>query len=168
MAALKNSLCMVASHVGLSKSTPISVEFIPQVDGIAGTAEAGQNHVWFLLEGTMPKPNLSRMDVESLANLRKQVDELLLKRRADIEAQLGTLAALSGERGTRRGRGVSVLRGKKVPPKYRGPAGETWAGRGARPRWLVAATARGTGKKVEDFLIDKSAAKASKKRKPKG
>jgi hypothetical protein len=29
----------------------------------------------------MPKPNLSRMDVESLANLRKQVDELLLKRR---------------------------------------------------------------------------------------
>jgi hypothetical protein len=45
------------------------------------------------------------MDFESLVNLRKQVDELLLKRRADIEAQLGTLASLSGERGTRRGRG---------------------------------------------------------------
>jgi DNA-binding protein H-NS len=115
----------------------------------------------------MPKPNLSRMDVESLANLRKQVDELLLKRRADIEAQLGTLAALSGERGARRGRGSS-LKGKKVPPKYRGPNGETWAGRGAKPRWLLAATARGTGKKVEDFLIDKSAGKARKKRKSKG
>ena len=49
----------------------------------------------------MPKPNLSRMDVESLMSLRKEVDELLLKRRTDIEAQLGMLASVSGERGTR-------------------------------------------------------------------
>src|SRR5262245_17216324 len=55
----------------------------------------------------MPKLNLSRMDVETLANLRKQVDELLFKRRADIESQLGALAALTGERG-RRGRGSSL------------------------------------------------------------
>jgi len=45
------------------------------------------------------------------------------------------------------------LKGKKVPPKYRSPSGETWAGRGARPRWLVEALKR--GKKVEDFLIGK-------------
>jgi DNA-binding protein H-NS len=48
------------------------------------------------------------------------------------------------------------LKGKKVLPKYRSPSGETWAGRGARPRWLVAAIKR--GKKADDFLI---------KRKPK-
>ena len=61
--------------------------------------------------------------------------------------------------------GGSALKGKKVPPKYRGPSGETWAGRGAKPRWLVAAI-KG-GKKLEDFLIDKSARKGRKKRRSK-
>src|SRR5262245_28510007 len=109
----------------------------------------------------MPKLNLSRMDVESLASLRKQVDELLLKRRADIESQLGALAALTGERG-RGGRGSS-LKGIKVPPKYRGPDGETWAGRGARPRWLVAAIKK--GKKLEDFAIEKTATGRKRRKK---
>jgi len=59
----------------------------------------------------------------------------------------------------------SALKGKKVPPKYRSPSGETWAGRGARPRWLVAAI-RG-GKRLDDFLIDKSAQKGRKKRRSK-
>ena len=52
---------------------------------------------------------------------------------------------------------IGPLKGRKVPPKYRSPSGETWAGRGARPRWLVAAIKR--GKKVEDFLIDRRRAK---------
>src|SRR5262245_3527072 len=47
--------------------------------------------------------------------------------------------------------------GRKVPPKYRSSSGETWAGRGARPRWLVAAI-KG-GKKLDDSLIVKSARK---------
>jgi hypothetical protein len=50
---------------------------------------------------------------------------------------------------------------RKVPPKYRSPSGETWAGRGVRPRWVVAALKR--GKRVEDFLIDKSALKRRRK-----
>ena len=33
-------------------------------------------------------PNLSGMTVEALMNLREQVDETLLKRRAEIEKQL--------------------------------------------------------------------------------
>jgi DNA-binding protein H-NS len=45
------------------------------------------------------------------------------------------------------------LKGRKVPPKYRSSSGETWAGRGAKPRWLVAAI-KG-GKKLDDFLLDK-------------
>jgi DNA-binding protein H-NS len=44
------------------------------------------------------------------------------------------------------------LKGKKVPPKYRSPSGETWAG-GVRPKWLVAAMKK--GKKIESFLIKK-------------
>ena len=41
----------------------------------------------------------------------------------------------------------------KVAPKYRNPEnpGETWAGRGLKPRWLAAALK--TGKKLDDFRI---------------
>ena len=39
----------------------------------------------------------------------------------------------------------------KVKPKYRNKKGETWAGRGKTPRWLVAEMK--AGKKKEDFLI---------------
>jgi len=114
----------------------------------------------------MPKVNLSRMTVEALMDLRKRVDETLLKRRAEIRKQLERMEAIAlvGGRRVVRG-GGSVLKGRKVPPKYRGPSGETWAGRGARPRWLVAAI-KG-GKKLDDFLIEKSARKGQRKRRSK-
>ena len=89
-------------------------------------------------------------------DLRRRVDETLNKRRAELQQQLAALGVTRVVRG-----GGSVLRGRKVPPKYRSPLGETWAGRGARPRWLVAAIKR--GKKLEDFLIGKSARKGRKK-----
>ena len=41
--------------------------------------------------------------------------------------------------------------GAVVAPKYRGPAGETWSGRGLMPRWLSALVANGQTK--EDFAI---------------
>ena len=111
----------------------------------------------------MPKVNLSRMTVEALMDLRKQVDGTLLKRRAELEQQLermGKAIAVVGRRGS-----GSVLKGTRVPPKYRSPSGETWAGRGAKPRWLVAAI-KG-GKKLDDFLIDKSARRGRRKRRSK-
>ena len=101
----------------------------------------------------MAKVNLSGISVEALMDLRKRVDEMLVKRRAEIEKQLERIAVVGGRRVVRGG--GSALKGRKVSPKYRGPSGETWAGRGARPRWLVAAI-KG-GKKLDDFLIDKSA-----------
>jgi hypothetical protein len=58
------------------------------------------------------------------------------------------------------GRLASAVRGRKVPPKYRSPSGETWAGRGVKPRWLVAAIKGGKG--LNDFLIDKVARKGRK------
>ena len=115
----------------------------------------------------MPKVNLSGMTVEALMDLRKRVDETLLQHRAEIAHQLErmdrTIAVVGRLRIVRGGR--SALKGRKVPPKYRGPSGETWAGRGARPRWLVAAIK--SGKKIDDFLIDKSAGKGRKKRRSK-
>ena len=103
----------------------------------------------------MAQVNLSGMSVEALMDLRERVEETLLKRRADIEQQLARMdVAVVGVARVARS-GGSALKGKKIPPRYRGPSGETWAGRGARPRWLVAAI-KG-GKKLDDFLIDKSA-----------
>jgi DNA-binding protein H-NS len=105
----------------------------------------------------MANVNLSGVTVEALMDLRKRVDEMLLERRAEIEKQLERMGRAVVGRG-----GGSVLKGRKVSPKYHGPSGETWAGRGARPRWLVGAT-KG-GKKLDHFLIDKSALKGRKKR----
>jgi DNA-binding protein H-NS len=121
------------------------------------------NYTVLAPEITMAKVNLPRMTVEALMDLRKRVDEMLLERRAELEKQLERMTALAGARIVR-GR-ASVLKGRKVPPKYRGPSGETWAGRGARPRWLVAAI-KG-GRKLDDFLIDKSARKGRRKRRSK-
>jgi len=112
----------------------------------------------------MPNVNLSGMTVEALMDLRRRVDEMLLERRAELEKQLERMAVVAVARRVVRG-GGSALKGRKVPPKYRSPSGETWAGRGARPRWLVAAIKR--GRKLEDFLIDKSARKGRKKRRSK-
>jgi DNA-binding protein H-NS len=109
----------------------------------------------------MPKPNLSRMDVKSLMDLRDQVDQRLRERRAEIQRQLERMDLLGGTRVVRGG--GSALKGRKVPPKYRNPSGDTWAGRGAKPRWLVDAIKEGK-KKLDDFLIDKSGRKGQKKR----
>jgi DNA-binding protein H-NS len=106
----------------------------------------------------MAKINLSRMDFQSLVDLRKQVEQALVSHRTILERQL---ASLGGSLPSVVRRGGSSLRGTKVAPKYRGPGGETWAGRGAKPRWLAAAIKE--GKKVQDFLIDKTGVKPKRK-----
>jgi len=113
----------------------------------------------------MAKVNLAGLNVEGLMELRKQIEVVLEKRRGELQKQLEGIALLGGEaRVARRGK-RSPLSGRKVPPKYRGSKGETWAGRGAKPRWLVAAIKE--GKKLDDFLIVKSARKGRKKRRSK-
>ena len=110
----------------------------------------------------MPKVSLSGMTVKALMDLRKRVDEMLPQHRADLEKQLERIAVFGGARVVRGG--GSALKGRKVPPKYRSRSGETWAGRGAKPKWLDATKG---GKKLDDFLIDKSARKGRGKRRSK-
>ena len=103
----------------------------------------------------------------SSVRLALNFSEALAKHRAQIQKQLEKLdratALLAGAKvGRDKGRG-SALRGRK--PKYRGLSGATWAGRAAKPRWIVDAI-KG-GKKLENFLIEKSGAKGSKKRRSK-
>jgi DNA-binding protein H-NS len=45
----------------------------------------------------------------------------------------------------------SVPRGAKLAPKYRGPKGETWSGRGSMPRWMAELVA--AGKSRESFAV---------------
>jgi DNA-binding protein H-NS len=112
----------------------------------------------------MPRMNLTSMDVQSLMSLRARIDETLKDRRRELEKQLLDLgAAADGARVGRGRRGVSALKGRKVPAKYRGPSGETWAGRGAQPRWLAEAIE--AGQSPEDFLIEKPRAVAKKRKK---
>jgi DNA-binding protein H-NS len=94
----------------------------------------------------MLKPNLSGMNVQALMSLRDQVEKRLQELRAEIEKEL---AAFDGQ--PKGNSGKQSLKGRKVPPKYRSPSGETWAGRGVRPKWMVEALKK--GKKMESFLI---------------
>lgn len=103
----------------------------------------------------MPAISLRGMDVEALLTLRGEIDKRLGEKRSELEKQLSRLGAEGGASSRGAWGRRSAMKGRKVPPKYRGPGGETWAGRGARPRWLAAQLKQ--GRKIEDFAIDKSA-----------
>jgi DNA-binding protein H-NS len=108
---------------------------------------------------------LKTMTVAKLQDLKSQVEAAIStkisERRHELESQLSKLDGHTG--GARRGRpaGRGGPRGS-VAPKYRNPEnpGETWAGRGLKPRWLTAAIK--SGKKPDDFLIAGSASAAAK------
>jgi DNA-binding protein H-NS len=97
--------------------------------------------------------SLKGMNVEALLSLRTQIDKRLVELRTELTKQL---AALGGQPRDKSLRISSSLRGKKVPPKYRSAKGETWAGRGVKPRWMVEALKK--GKKMESFLIKRQRA----------
>ena len=121
------------------------------------------------------KPALKNMSVAELIVLRDDVQAALsariAKERSELQKQIDALAILDGQplrakangkvrakappasRKADRKSGAPVKRRGKVPPKFRGPGGETWSGRGNAPRWLVALEA--DGKKRESFLIRK-------------
>jgi DNA-binding protein H-NS len=94
----------------------------------------------------MPTRNLSSMSVDALLKLRADIEKTLSSRATQLRSELSKLSGGSLK-------AAHPLRGRKAPVKYRDRAGNTWAGRGAKPRWLVAAIKK--GKKVEDFLIER-------------
>src|SRR3954464_7474179 len=116
----------------------------------------------------MPRPaNLSKLSVDELIKMRDDISGVLSSKAALLRKELASLgdnipdgvATIPGLRkGTKLG---------KVPPKYRGPDGETWAGRGGMPVWMR--DAMKGGKTRDDFLIakPKGAAKKGKRGRPK-
>ncbi len=104
------------------------------------------------------------------AALEKQIAEFQKERRGEAIANIKALMAEYGLTaadiaGSRPAKGAaatpvapaapakkSKAAGRKVAAKYRNPAtGDTWSGRGLKPRWLVAAMAG--GKTLADFAI---------------
>jgi DNA-binding protein H-NS len=112
----------------------------------------------------MAKINLASMSVEALLQLRDDVGRFLTRKAGELQQQLAALGSDYAEVGRIAiyGRRKSSLQGRKVPPKYRNPKNrsQTWAGRGAMPRWMAAEIK--AGKKREDFLIQKSATTAKR------
>jgi DNA-binding protein H-NS len=114
----------------------------------------------------MARPSkLASMSVEALLQLRDDIGNILAQKVGQLQSQLAALGdsgwISSGKKAVGRPRG-SKMKGRKVAPKYRNPKNrsETWAGRGAMPRWMAAQIK--AGKKREDFAIHKSAAKAKR------
>jgi DNA-binding protein H-NS len=124
----------------------------------------------------MKGPKLKTMSFDQLVAHRDDVVRLISTKaasaRRELEAKLAAIEGFgmggssggSSVGGAKRGpkpRG-SKLKGRKVPPKYRNPKNrvETWAGRGATPRWLRAMLK--SGHKLEEFAIGKPGRKAKR------
>lgn len=92
--------------------------------------------------------------------LNQQIEAARRSERAGVIAQIKalmaehgvTLAELSSGKPARGSAKASGPTGSKVAPKYRHPdSGETWSGRGLKPKWLQAEIAG--GKALDDFKI---------------
>src|SRR5215475_8341135 len=106
----------------------------------------------------MPKPsNLGAMSVDQLLKLRSDVEQVLSRRAVQLRDDLSKLSGSKGKVGG------SSLKGRKVPAKYRDRSGNTWAGRGAQPKWLREKLKAGA--RLEDFAVHKTV--ASRKASPK-
>src|SRR6478735_3414127 len=101
-----------------------------------------------VMELVMKRAELDRMSTDDLWSLHVEVSQLLQQRiqqeKLRLEERLKRLQ-------------TPVASGRRpyppVLPKYFNPdqPSETWAGRGKRPRWLVAQLK--SGRRVEDFRI---------------
>ena len=91
--------------------------------------------------------NLKSMSLDELMahrdELHRHINKRIAAEREELEAKLARLDG-HGE--------LKIKRRRKVAAKYRDPKSkQTWAGRGATPRWLQAYLKE--GRKQEDFLI---------------
>ena len=105
--------------------------------------------------------DFSKHSLEELAEIRRSVEAEIQSRQAqEVEALRAKVAEAAqtlgmsveemlGLGGTRQRR---YAKGSQ-PPKYRGPNGEEWSGRGPAPRWMKPFLAQ--GKTKADFLINK-------------
>jgi DNA-binding protein H-NS len=108
----------------------------------------------------MARPkSYAKMSLDALVELRDNITAAISDQAESLRKQLASLTGSDVSNGVKRGRKPgrpkgSKLKGRKVAAKYRSKKDpkQTWAGRGATPRWM-----RGEMKasklKKEAFLI---------------
>jgi DNA-binding protein H-NS len=120
------------------------------------------------LESNMAKTafNLGNMSVDALLRLRDDIGTMLSQKGQELKKQLLRLEGTAWGSGRTRASATRAhpRKGIKVAPKYRGPNGETWAGRGATPKWLTALMKE--GRKPEEFLIARPGKAAASRKRP--
>lgn len=95
----------------------------------------------------MKRTELKRMSSDRLWTLHLELSDVLRRKIQSMKVQLeDRLTRLQAPAPVHR-------RYPEVQPKYRNPdqPSETWAGRGKKPRWLVAQLR--LGKRIDDFRI---------------
>jgi DNA-binding protein H-NS len=112
-------------------------------------------------EKSMDKLDLQNIPLDELWSLHEEITRVLSIRitaqKRELEQRLLTLNQRQGPIPAGNERPARPTNQRRhyplVFPKYRNPfvPGETWSGRGKRPRWLVAALQAGS--KIEDFAI---------------
>jgi DNA-binding protein H-NS len=103
--------------------------------------------------------SLTSMSVDALLVMRDRVGAALHQKSRELQGQLERLEGVGSTKDRAR---AHPRKGIKVAPKYRGPNGETWAGRGATPTWLAALMKE--GRKRDDFLIERPAKASAARR----
>jgi DNA-binding protein H-NS len=100
----------------------------------------------------MKRAELDQMSTDDLWSLHVEVSQVLQQRIQQEKLRLEERLKLLQ---------IPVVSGRRpyppVRPKYLNPdqPSETWAGRGKRPRWLVAKL--NSGKRIDDFRIKRTA-----------
>jgi len=95
----------------------------------------------------MPKSNLASMSVDALIRFKADIENVLVAKADQLRRDLSKLSSHNKKAGG------SPLKGRKVAVKYRDKSGNTWAGRGAQPRWLREKLKGGA--KLQDFAVNK-------------
>ncbi|MDZ4761904.1 MAG: H-NS histone family protein [Alphaproteobacteria bacterium] len=104
-------------------------------------------------------PSLDNLTVAELGALIERADKLrdskMEEARSTFLSEMRSKAAELGidldARSSRGGRRKRSDAGVKLKPKYQGPNGETYTGRGPTPQWLKALEAK--GQKREKYLV---------------
>ena len=112
----------------------------------------------------MARPTkFASLSIDALVKMRDEIGAILRQRANALTKELQAIGDDYKDVGRIALYGRKSLAGRKVAAKYRHPkSGETWAGRGAQPRWLTAEMK--AGKKPDDFLINKQTKNTRKKR----
>ena len=97
------------------------------------------------------RSSLDTLSNEALCKLRDEIAEELKSRAESLQREIDQLVGPTSPANIEHRGGPR--KGYKVAPKYKGPHGEKWSGRGRNPRWLTLAMSE--GKQLEDFLINR-------------